>query len=183
MLMSLHLKMSINRVSTEHQQSVNGLSTERQQSVNRASTERQQSVNTASTEHQQSINTVSIECQQTVNHFGCCILWNPSAVLWHLSMIEVSATLLGNIFRVNIATRNNEHQQSHSRALTILGIASCIIQGLCYGIYQWSTFGRLYLQYGYCQFRYHLKLIVTRASMLFGNVSMVIGKGYACCYA
>jgi len=43
-------------------------------------------------------------------------------------------------------------------------------------------FGRLYLQYGYCQFRYNLKLIVNRASMLFGNVSMVIGTGYPCCY-
>ena len=158
--MLLHLNMSINRASTE-----------RQQSVNRASTERQQSVNTAST-----------ECHQTVNNFGCCILCNPRVVLWHLFMIEVLATCLGNMVRVDIATPNNERQQSHSRALTILGIASCIIQGLSYGIYPYSKFGRLYLQYGQSQFTYHLKLIVNRASMLFGNVCMVIGKGYACCY-
>jgi len=118
----------------ERQQSVNRASTECQQSVNRASTQRQQSVNRASTERQQSINTASTECQQTVNDFGCCILCNLRAMLWDLSMIEVLATFLGNMVRVDLATPNNEHQQSHSRALTILGIASCIIQGFGYGI-------------------------------------------------
>jgi len=115
--------------------------------------EGQQSVNRASTERQQSVNTASTECQQTVNDFGCCISCNPRAVLWHLSMMEVLATVLGNMVRVDIATPNDERQQSHSRALTILGIASCIIRGLCYGIYPYSKFDCLYLQYGYCQFR------------------------------
>ena len=58
------------------------------------------------------------------------------AVLWHSSMIEVLAALLGNMVRVDIATPNNERQQTPSRALTILGIASCVIQGLCYGVYR-----------------------------------------------
>jgi len=49
-------------------------------------------------------------------------------------MIKVLATLLGNMVRVNLATPNDERQQSHSRALTILVIASSIIEGLCYGI-------------------------------------------------
>jgi len=102
MLMSLHLKMSVNRVSTELQQSVN---------------------------------TASTECQQSVNDFGCCILCNPRAVLWHVSMIEVLATFLGNTVRVDIAKPKNKRHQSHNRALTILGISSCLIQGLCYGIY------------------------------------------------
>jgi len=45
---------------------------ERQKSVNRVSTERQQIVNRASTERQQS-----------VNNLGCCILYNPRAMLQH----------------------------------------------------------------------------------------------------
>jgi len=90
----LHLKMSINRASTECQQSINRLSTERQQSVNRASTEHQQSVNRASTEHQQSINTASIQCQQSVNDYRCCILYNASAVLRHIPRIIILAAFM-----------------------------------------------------------------------------------------
>jgi hypothetical protein len=93
------------------------------------------SINRASTEHHQSVNIASTYCQQSVNDFGHCILGNQRAVLWHLSMIEVLATILGNIVRVNIATPKHQHQQSHNRALIILGTASGIIQGFCYGIY------------------------------------------------
>jgi hypothetical protein len=56
--------------------------------------ERQHSVNTASTEHQQSINTVSTECQQSVNAFGCCIMYIPRALLWHMSIINILAAIL-----------------------------------------------------------------------------------------
>jgi hypothetical protein len=69
-------------------------STERQQSVNRASTERQLSVNRASTERQQSIITASTECQQSVNDFGHCILYNPRALLWQISIIIILAAVL-----------------------------------------------------------------------------------------
>jgi len=69
-------------------------STERQQSVNRASTERQQSVNTASTEHEQSVNRASTPRQQSVNDFGYCILYNPRALLWQISIIIVLAAVL-----------------------------------------------------------------------------------------
>jgi len=58
-------------------------------------------------ECQQSINTASTECQQSVNDLGCCILCIPRAVLWHLSMIEVLATVLGNMVRVDISTPKN----------------------------------------------------------------------------
>jgi len=103
-------KMSINRASTERQQSVNRASTERQQSVNRASTERQQSVNRASTERQQSVNRVSTERQQSVN----------AASTERQQSVNRAST---------------EHQQSIDWASTILGVKSCIIQGLCYGIW------------------------------------------------
>jgi len=56
--------------------------------------ERQLSVNRASSECQQSINTASTECQQSVNDFGSCILYNPRAVLWHLTIINVLAAVV-----------------------------------------------------------------------------------------
>jgi len=56
--------------------------------------ERQQSVNRASTERQQSINTMSTESQQSVNDFGYCILNNPRALLWQISIIIVLAAVL-----------------------------------------------------------------------------------------
>jgi hypothetical protein len=58
-----------------------------------------------------------------------------------LSIIEVLAAYTGNMVNVENASPDNEHQQSINRASTehqqsinrastILGIASCIIQGL-----------------------------------------------------
>ena len=49
-------------------------------------------------------------------------------------MIDVLAIFLGNMVRVDITTPNDERQPSHSRVLTILGIASFMIPGLCYCI-------------------------------------------------
>jgi len=139
---STERQQSVNRASTERQQSVNSASTERQQSVNRASTERQQSVNRVSTERQQSINTastqrphsinrVSTECQRfwvlhLVQSKGCAMEFTHNRSIGHL---------YGNIVQVDIAIPKNHCQQSLNRASTILGIASCIIQGLSYGIY------------------------------------------------
>ena len=94
----------------------------------------QLSVNTVSTERQQSINRASTQCQQSVNDFGCCMLSNPRGVLWHLPIIEVLATCMGNYVSVDIATPKNVSQQRINRASMISGVASCIIQGLCYGI-------------------------------------------------
>jgi hypothetical protein len=86
------------------------------------------------------------ERQQSVNDFVCCILYHPGAALRHLSIIEVLVAFLGKIVNVNVASPDNEHQQSVNRASTehqqsvnrastILGVASYMIQGLCYGIY------------------------------------------------
>jgi transcriptional regulator with PAS, ATPase and Fis domain len=96
--------------------------------------ELQQSVNRSSTERQQCINTASTKCQHSVNDFGCCILCNPRAVMWHLDIVQVLATFMGNMVWVDIATPENELPQSINRATMILGIVSCTIQGLYYGI-------------------------------------------------
>ena len=62
-------------------------------------------------------------------------------------MIEVLATFKENIVTEDFATPKNERPQSINRASTILGVACCIMQGLCYSIYAYSKFGYLYLQY------------------------------------
>jgi hypothetical protein len=59
-----------------------------------AAMERQQRVNRASTERQQRINTVSTEDQQSVNAFGCCIMYNPRALLRHRPIINELAAVL-----------------------------------------------------------------------------------------
>jgi hypothetical protein len=152
-------------VSTEHQQSVNRASTERQQSVNRVSTEHHQSTNkfgccnlynpravlfylpiikvlatfrgnmvrvnvtTPENERQQSINRVSSEHQQS---------W-----VWHLVYSKGCATACTQ--NQHNGSRYEEKRLSHghipslkisvNRVSTILGVASCMIHGLCYGIY------------------------------------------------
>jgi len=74
-------------------------------------------------------------------------------VQWLLSIIEVLAALIGNMCKVNIATPDNQHQTSINTASTqhqlnvnrvpmILGVATCLIQGLHYGIYQKSKYWR-----------------------------------------
>jgi RecA/RadA recombinase len=58
------------------------------------------------------------ERQQSVNDFVCCILYNPRAVLQHLSIIEVLADFIGNIVIVNTVTPQNERQLSVNTAST-----------------------------------------------------------------
>jgi hypothetical protein len=97
------------------------------------------------------------ERQQSVNDWVCRISYNPSDVLWHLSTIEVLAACIGTIVFVDTVTSQTERQQSVNtasterhqsinpvstecqqsvnRVSTLLGVASCIFQGLRYGIY------------------------------------------------
>src|SRR5258705_493837 len=85
-------------------------------------------------------------------HFMSFFLYNPTAVLWHLSIIKVLAAFIGNIVCVDTVTPQNEHQQSinsasteHQQSInrastmcqlsvnrlsTLLGVASSIIQWL-----------------------------------------------------
>jgi hypothetical protein len=58
------------------------------------------------------------ERQQSVKNFGCCILYNPWAVIRHLGIIEVLAAIIGNIVCVDTATPQNERQQSVNRSST-----------------------------------------------------------------
>jgi hypothetical protein len=56
--------------------------------------EHPQNVNRASTECQPSINTALTECQHSVNYFGCCILYNPRAVLPYIPRFNVLAAFM-----------------------------------------------------------------------------------------
>jgi hypothetical protein len=53
------------------------------------------SINRAGTEHQQSINRASIEFPLSINNLGYCILYDPRAVLQHLTKINVLAAFMG----------------------------------------------------------------------------------------
>jgi len=52
------------------------------------------------------------ERQQSVNDFVCCILYNPRAVLRHLSIIDVFAAFIDIIVFVDTVTPQNERQPS-----------------------------------------------------------------------
>jgi hypothetical protein len=78
-----------------------------------------------------SVNGALTECQQSINNFHICIFFNLTAILLHIPIIKDLLTLMGNIGRVDVATP----QMRIMGALTILGIAPCIIQGLCSDIY------------------------------------------------
>src|SRR5882757_9637674 len=52
------------------------------------------------------------EHQQSVNDFVCCIMFNPRAVLRHLSIIDILAAFIGNIVFVATVTPQNERQQT-----------------------------------------------------------------------
>jgi len=91
------------------------------------------------------------ERKQRINDFVYCILYKPTAELRHLSIIEVLAAFISNIVFVNTLTPHNERQQSVNTASTerqqsintvstLLGVASCIFKGLCYGICPSSTY-------------------------------------------
>jgi hypothetical protein len=64
------------------------------------------------------INRASTERQQSINNLGCCILYNPRAVLRHVPKIQVLAAFIGNLMFVDTATPQNEHDQRVNRAST-----------------------------------------------------------------
>jgi hypothetical protein len=144
-------QQSVNRASTERQQSLNRASTEPQQSLNRVSTESQQSLNRASTEPQQSLNRVSTEPQHRVNRASTerhlrinrTSTERQQSCVLHLAQSKGSAMAFTHNQNIGSLSGPKRRWHGHSpslrmsgnRASTILCVASCIIQGLCYSIY------------------------------------------------
>jgi len=137
--MSQHLKMSVNRVWTEYKQRVNNfgcciwykprakrrllsiievLATCIGNVVNVVVTTRKNQRHRASNQQQQRVIRASTVHQQCINNFGCCILYNPRAVLLRLPIIKVLAAFRGNMVSVNVTTPQYECQQSINRAST-----------------------------------------------------------------
>jgi len=94
----------------------------RQQSLNRASTEHQQSFNRASTECQQSISPGLIQCQQSVNDFGCCILYNPRALLRQISRIILLVAILSKSDRHMVTAQLGKLASTERQRLCVLHI-------------------------------------------------------------
>ena len=62
-------------------------------------------------------------------------MYNRRALLQHLPIDDGLATIMGNPVSVDVATPKIERQKSVNRMSTILGVASCIFQGLYYSMY------------------------------------------------
>jgi len=81
----------------------------------------------------------STECQWGINNSWRCILYNPRAVRWHLPIIKVMAAFMDNMISVDVPSTwkwaSTARHQSVNRESTMLGVASWIIEGQCYGIY------------------------------------------------
>jgi len=52
------------------------------------------------------------ERQQRVINFGCCILYNPRAVLQLVPLIGVLGSLIVNMINIDVATPKNDCQQN-----------------------------------------------------------------------
>ena len=53
--------------------------------------------------------------QQSVNDFLCCMSYHTRAALQHLSIIKVLAAFIGKIVNVDVASPDNEREQSANR--------------------------------------------------------------------
>jgi len=62
--------------------------------------------------------TPKYEHQQSPNTSGCCILYNPKAVVRLLPVIKVLATVADIMVNLVVATPNNERQQCVNPAST-----------------------------------------------------------------
>jgi hypothetical protein len=58
------------------------------------------------------------ERQQSITNCGCCILYNPRAVLRLLPILEVLTSCVVTMVNVDVATPQNELQQSVNTAPT-----------------------------------------------------------------
>jgi len=58
------------------------------------------------------------ERQCSVNNFGCCLMNNQRALLWHVPIIKELPIFMSNVDSASCTTPTNEHQQSVNRAST-----------------------------------------------------------------
>jgi hypothetical protein len=120
-----------------------------------ASTESQQPVNGASTECQQSINTVSTKCQQSVHTFGCCIMYNPRALLQHGPIINVLGAILRKCACDMVTTPVWKSASTEHQRFCVLHLVQ--FKGCATAFIHNRSIGSLYRQYRVCRYRYTSK--------------------------
>jgi len=156
---------SVNRPSTERQLSINRASTERQQSINnlgccilyvsRAVLRHLPIINVLAAfvrKRERDMVTAPIWKWESTERQRFCVLHHVSSTGCATAFIHNRS--IGRLYRQNLQCRRHftwqwasterqqtinkastEHQQSVNKASTLLGVASYMIQGLCYGIY------------------------------------------------
>jgi len=153
-------QQSINRALTERQQTVNRASTERQQSINYLSYcilynpraklwhlpiinilaafvgKREGDMVTAPVWKWASTERQRFCVLHLVSYKGCATAFIHNRSIGHLlgKIVNVNVTSPDNERQQSVNRASTEHQQSINRASTILGVASCMIQRLCYSI-------------------------------------------------
>jgi hypothetical protein len=135
------------------------------------------SVHTSSTQHQQSINTASIECQQSVNDFGCCILYNPRALLRHMPRISLLAAVMSKRYRDMVTTPVCKWASTEHQRFSVLHLEWS--KGCVTAFTHNRRIGSLYMQYGMSQCCYTSS--INGASTIVCPVNKVIHKWFARC--
>jgi len=113
------------------------------------------SVNRASTNCQQSINTASTDCQQSVNDFGCWIMYNPSALLWLVPIINVLASVLSKSDRNMVTAR--VWKWASTECQRFCGLHLVYSKGCATAFIYNRSIGSLYRQYCVCRYCYTTK--------------------------
>ena len=94
------------------------------------------------------INRVSTECQYSINHFGCCILYNPRAILRHLPINNIMAANIGKWEGDMVIAPVWKWASTERQRLWVLHVVSSKGCGTAYIHYRGIV--RLYRQYGWC---------------------------------
>jgi hypothetical protein len=161
--------------STEREKSVNRASSEHQHSIKRASTilgvasciiqQRYYCIHPESKywphlgaiwslsmllQRKLCINRASTEHQQSVNNLGCCILYNPRAVLWHRPIINVIAAVMSKRHHDMVISPVWKWASTERQRISVLHLASSI--GYATAFTHNRSIGSLYTQYHMCQY-------------------------------
>jgi hypothetical protein len=113
------------------------------------------SVNRVSTQHQQSVNRASTQCQQSVNAFGCCIIYIPRALLWHMSIINILAAVLCKCDHDMVTALIWKWASTERQQFWVLHLVES--KGCATALIHNRSIGSLYRQYRFCRYHYTSK--------------------------
>jgi len=116
-----------------------------------------------------SVNWASTECQQSVIDLGCYILYNPRAVLWHLSIFNVMAAVMSKRDRDMVTSPVWNWASTDRQRFWVLHL----VQSKSYAteFTHNRRIGSLYSQYRLCQYCYTSKWVSTERSQSINRAS------------